>query len=129
VTLGVDAEARWERERTASPVERKQRPLGGVRVLLVEDQWDTRDLMTEILRSAGCEVRATGSVAEAMGALRDFRPDVLVSDIGMPGEDGYALMRPHKRFGSVSRQVPALAVSAAREEDAFGLGRRPRCTS
>jgi len=119
VALGVDAEARWERERTASPVERKQRPLGGVRVLLVEDQWDTRDLMTEILRSAGCEVRATGSVAEAVGALRDFRPDVLVSDIGMPGEDGYALMR-RLRNGTDpwSREVPALAVSAyAREED------------
>ena len=119
VTLGVDAEARWERERAVSPVERKQRPLGSVKVLLVEDQWDTRDLMTEILKSAGCDVRATGSVAAALEALREFRPDVLVSDIGMPGEDGYALMRRLRSAPDAwSRQVPALAVSAyAREED------------
>jgi CheY-like chemotaxis protein len=75
--------------------------------------------MTEILKSAGCDVRATGSVAEALDALREFRPDVLVSDIGMPGEDGYALMRRLRNGPDAwSRQVPALAVSAyAREED------------
>jgi CheY-like chemotaxis protein len=93
--------------------------LRGVRILLVEDQWDSRELMAEILRLAGAEVTATGSAPEAMEALAATRPDVLVSDIGMPGEDGYALLRRLRtsapaRFAS----IPAIAVSAyAREED------------
>ncbi len=93
--------------------------LRGVRVLLVEDQWDSRELMAEILRLAGAEVTAAGSAPEAMEALAAAAPDVLVSDIGMPGEDGYALLRRLRtsaptRFAS----IPAIAVSAyAREED------------
>jgi CheY-like chemotaxis protein len=119
VALGIESDAKWERETVASPLERKVRPLGSVRVLLVEDQWDTRDLMAVILRSAGCEVVAAGSVPEAIEALEGFRPDVLVSDIGMPGEDGYALLRRiRQRPEPWARQLPALAVSAyAREED------------
>jgi CheY-like chemotaxis protein len=119
VALGVEAEARWEREASAPPVERKQRPLGGVKVLLVEDQWDTRDMMAEVLKSAGCDVVATGSVPEALDALAACHPDVLVSDIGMPGEDGYALLRRLRQGADPwARQIPALAVSAyAREED------------
>ncbi|HEY2797403.1 MAG TPA: response regulator [Thermoanaerobaculia bacterium] len=93
--------------------------LKGVRVLLVEDQWDSRELMVEILRLAGADVTAAGSAPEAMEALAAAAPDVLVSDIGMPGEDGYALLRRLRgsapaRFAS----IPAIAVSAyAREED------------
>jgi CheY-like chemotaxis protein len=93
--------------------------LKGVRVLLVEDQWDSRELMAEILKLAGAEVTAVGSAADAMDALAAAAPDVLVSDIGMPGEDGYALLRRIRtsapaRFAS----IPAIAVSAyAREED------------
>jgi CheY-like chemotaxis protein len=119
VALGVDAEAKWERDAALMPFERRLHPLGGVQVLLVEDQWDTRDLMAEILRSAGCDVTATGSVPEALEALEAMRPDVLVSDIGMPGEDGYALLRRiRQRPEPWARQLPALAVSAyAREED------------
>jgi len=85
----------------------------------VEDQWDTRDLMAEILRVAGCEVVATGSVPEALEAMQSFRPDVLVSDIGMPGEDGYAFLRRIRQAPEAwLRALPALAVSAyAREED------------
>jgi CheY-like chemotaxis protein len=93
--------------------------LKGVRALLVEDQWDSRELMAEILRLAGAEVTAVGSAADAMESLASAAPDVLVSDIGMPGEDGYALLRRLRtsapaRFAS----IPAIAVSAyAREED------------
>jgi CheY-like chemotaxis protein len=119
VALGVEAETRRERDASVPAAERRLRALGGVRVLVVEDQWDTRDLMAEILRAAGCEVVATGSVPEALEALASFRPDVLVSDIGMPGEDGYALLRRVRQAPEAwLRRIPALAVSAyAREED------------
>ena len=92
--------------------------LDGIRVLLVEDQWDSRELMAEILRSAGCVVEGAGSVAEALELLADARPDVLVSDIGMPGEDGYSLLRRLRQGDPRYSRIPAIAVSAyAREED------------
>ncbi|HKD17758.1 MAG TPA: ATP-binding protein, partial [Thermoanaerobaculia bacterium] len=72
VALGVETETRREKEASAPAVERKLRRLGGVRVLLVEDQWDTRDLMVEVFRSAGCEVVAAGSVPEALEVLESF---------------------------------------------------------
>src|SRR4029453_17066537 len=76
-------------------------------------------LMVEILKLAGAEVTSAGSAPEAMEALATARPDVLVSDIGMPGEDGYALLR-RIRSSAPERLafIPAIAVSAyAREED------------
>jgi CheY-like chemotaxis protein len=62
--------------------------LAGLRVLVVDDEADTRDLLMFILEQSEAEVRAVGSVPEALKALEQFKPDVLVSDIGMPGEDG-----------------------------------------
>jgi CheY-like chemotaxis protein len=119
VALGVESEVRREKDASAPAVERKPRTLSGIRILLVEDQWDTRDLMAEIFRVAGADVVATGSVPEALEALESFHPDILVSDIGMPGEDGYALLRRIRQSAEEwRRRLPALAVSAyAREED------------
>jgi len=93
--------------------------LAGVRVLVVEDQWDTRDLLAEILGSAGCRVVAVGSAAEAIEAFDASPPDVLLSDIGMPVEDGYSLLRRiRQRRPADGGKVPAIAISAyAREED------------
>jgi CheY-like chemotaxis protein len=93
--------------------------LAGVQVLVVEDQWDTRDLLAEILGSAGCRVVAVGSASEALEAFDTAPPDVLLSDIGMPGEDGYSLLRKIRlRTPSDGGKVPAIAISAyAREED------------
>jgi len=93
--------------------------LAGVRVLVVEDQWDTRDLLAEILGSAGCRVAAVGSAPEAIEAFDALPPDVLLSDIGMPGEDGYSLLRRiRQRPAAQGGAVPAIAISAyAREED------------
>jgi signal transduction histidine kinase len=94
--------------------------LGGLRVLVVEDDADTRDLLQTLLRDEGAEVRATGSVEEALRLLESFRADVLVSDISMPGEDGYAFARK-VRAGEWRRggRVPALALTAhVRPEDA-----------
>ncbi len=118
VALGVERSVRPEPEPRAAAIEREPGSLLGVRVLLVEDQWDSRELMAEILRSAGCDVEATGSAQEALEALPSARPDVLVSDIGMPGEDGYSLLRKIRHGDLRFQSVPAIAVSAyAREED------------
>ncbi|HXM77157.1 MAG TPA: ATP-binding protein, partial [Thermoanaerobaculia bacterium] len=91
----------------------------GVSVLLVEDEPDGRELLVEALRTAGGRVAAAESARAALALFADCPPDVLVSDIGMPEEDGYALIRairalPADRGGA----VPAIAVTAyAREED------------
>lgn len=94
--------------------------LSGLRVLVVEDDADTRDLLQTMLGNEGAEVKMTGSVEEALRVMESFRADVLVSDISMPGEDGYALVRKVRahewRRGS---RVPALALTAhVRPEDA-----------
>jgi CheY-like chemotaxis protein len=88
-------------------------------VLVVDDEADTRELLRAVLTRCGAEVRTAGSAREALAELERFRPEVLISDIGMPGEDGYELIRrvrelPAGRGGD----VPAVALTAyARAED------------
>jgi signal transduction histidine kinase/CheY-like chemotaxis protein len=93
--------------------------LEGARVLLVEDEPDVRELMVIVLERCKVKVTAVGSAAEALLALQREVPDVLVSDIGMPGEDGYALIRKVRELTPErGGKVPALAVTAhARAED------------
>jgi CheY-like chemotaxis protein len=96
-------------ERPALPHERDHSDadvfLGGVRVLLVEDDPDTRDMVAALLCGTGAEV--------AMRILESSPIDVLVSDIGLPGEDGYALMTQARAlFAEKSRVLPALALTA-----------------
>jgi PAS domain S-box-containing protein len=89
--------------------------LAGVRVLVVEDNADARELVTEILALAGARVELASSAEEALARVRDRAPDVLVSDIGLPIEDGYALLERVRRDGCL---VPAIALTAyARAED------------
>ncbi|MBV9126742.1 MAG: response regulator [Verrucomicrobia bacterium] len=91
----------------------------GLRVLVVEDDPDARRLLSRLLRRSGAEVHESVSTAEALALLDELEVDVLVSDIAMPGEDGYSLIRrlrasPQARL----RNLPALALSAfARPED------------
>ncbi|HEX4797221.1 MAG TPA: ATP-binding protein [Humisphaera sp.] len=93
--------------------------LAGVRVLVVDDESDARDLIGHILRRSGAQVSAAASAEEAVQTMPRFHPDVLVSDISMPGEDGYALIRKvrslHEADGG---RIPAVALTAlARKED------------
>jgi len=93
--------------------------LAGVRVLVVEDEADSRIAIERILRHWGAITCTAGSVAEALTAVQAFKPQVLVSDIGMPGRDGYDLIRTLRRDSATSGRLPALALTAyAREEDA-----------
>jgi signal transduction histidine kinase len=95
------------------------RLLDGVRVLVVEDEEDTRELLVRALERSGAEVEAAASVAEAFTLLDRRLPDVLVSDIGMPEEDGYSLIRKLRARGPERGGIlPAAALTAyARSED------------
>jgi PAS domain S-box-containing protein len=93
--------------------------LAGTRVLLVEDDEDARALLRSILEGRGARVTAVASAAEAWAALEGAAHDVLVSDIGMPEEDGYSLVRRlREREARDGGKLPAVALTAyARDED------------
>jgi len=102
-----------ERRRNGAP------ELHGLRVLVVDDEADARQIISAMIKQKGAEVKTCESAHEALLTLEAWRPDVLMSDIGMPGEDGYSLINevrslPAERGG----QTPAAAFTAyAREED------------
>jgi signal transduction histidine kinase/CheY-like chemotaxis protein len=93
--------------------------LDGLKVLVVDDEADTRELLSVVLKRCGAEVLTASSAVEARDLLELSKPDVLVSDIGMPGEDGYEMIRkirslPLEKGG----KIPAVALTAyARTED------------
>ncbi|MGE5788241.1 MAG: ATP-binding protein, partial [Myxococcales bacterium] len=93
--------------------------LAQIRVLVVDDEPDARELILTVLTQAGATVRVAGSVSEAWSIFREFLPDILVSDIGMPDEDGYSLMRKIRGLpAEMGGNTPALALTAlARDED------------
>jgi PAS domain S-box-containing protein len=92
--------------------------LSNLQILVVEDDPDARDFLTTVLEQGGARVNPVASVREAMVALEKFEPDVLVSDIGMPGEDGYALIDQVKVLeAEQERQIPAIALTAYATED------------
>lgn len=87
--------------------------LKGKRVLVVDDEVDARDFYTTVLEDCGASVTAVASVSDALEALRRQRPDVLLSDIGMPIEDGYALIRQVRALESEQGgRLPAIALTA-----------------
>ena len=92
--------------------------LNGVHILIVEDDTDSRNVLAVLLQKLGALVEAVASAREACERVAQRRPDVMVSDIGMPDEDGYALIRRVREMGG-ERKLPAIALSAyARQQDA-----------
>ncbi|QLE50190.1 PAS domain S-box protein [Nostoc sp. C057] len=93
--------------------------LDDLRVLIVDDEADARHLLTTILGQYGAQVIAAASACEALLALQQFRPHILVSDIGMPQQDGYALIRQVRALPTdQGGRIPAVALTAyARAED------------
>jgi CheY-like chemotaxis protein len=85
----------------------------------VDDEDDARALFLATLQARGASVVTSDSVARALQVFEDFRPDVLVADIGMPGEDGYSLIRKVRSLPEeLGGAVPAVAVTAyARQKD------------
>lgn len=101
-----------------APYEVRGITLKGVNVLIVEDEPDSREVLRHLLVSSGAEVSIATSAAEAITLLETVRPDVLVSDIGLPDEDGYALIRKVRMLGDGVGNVRAVALTAfARAED------------
>ena len=78
--------------------------LAGVRVLVVEDDAKARELLVKVLRAAGAEAYAVSDPAQALSALEDWHPDVLLSDTRLPGHDGYVLLRARP---AAQRALPA----------------------
>jgi len=93
--------------------------LTGLQILVVDDDTDTREFLVTALTEYGANVTAAASANEALKALERLKPDVLVSDIGMPAEDGYVLIRRVRNLESKQpRDIPAVALTAyARESD------------
>jgi signal transduction histidine kinase/DNA-binding response OmpR family regulator len=92
--------------------------LKDLRILVVDDEADSRDLVTAILTRCGSKVKCCQSAAEALKTFREWKPDVLVSDIGMPQEDGYALIKKLRKLRlKLARQIPAVALTAYATDD------------
>jgi PAS domain S-box-containing protein len=93
--------------------------LDELRVLVVDDEADTRELLKVALSQCGAQVTLAGSVKEALAAIEGARPQVLISDIGMAGEDGYELIRQVRALPAAQGgKIPAIALTAyARTED------------
>src|SRR5262252_7641692 len=117
--------------RAVSPVESRDNAAGGIlapinppslsgaRALFVDDEAEARELIAMMLAERGAEVRTAVSATEALAACDEWRPDILISDIGMPGEDGYTLMKKLRaREKLLGGHIPAIALTAyARRED------------
>jgi len=114
----LGAESSLPPEASAEPV-----TLKGVAILIVDDETDARELLVAMLEEYGARVRSADSAAAALAILDAtgdvFMPDVLVSDVGMPGTDGFALVREIRaRPSERVRTLPAIAVTAyANPED------------
>jgi PAS domain S-box-containing protein len=116
--------------RTAGEAERRQPTAGlaangrdlqrldGLRILLVDDEPDSNEAVGNLLTTCGADVRAAGSAAHARDILAGWRADVLVSDVSMPGEDGYAFISSLRAKEVEVAQIPAVALTvyASRED-------------
>jgi PAS domain S-box-containing protein len=116
--LSAEPLGRWIAGRRGG-TELRRVDLSGVRVLIVDDDADTLDVLKLALGQHGASVQVAASVAEAWTSLASAAPDVVVSDISMPGEDGFDLVRRMRAGHGRLASLPAIALSAfARPEDA-----------
>jgi CheY-like chemotaxis protein len=106
---------------TIAPAAERPLPVGldGIRVLVVDDEPDARELVAYVLETCGMHVQAAGAVSEALAKLEGFTPNVIVSDIGMPNQDGYMLIRAIRALSDpAQKDIPAIALTAfALDED------------
>ena len=115
VTLPLlSAAVTGERSTTAAETKLDRGLLSGVRVLVVDDQRDERTMLSTVLRQCGAETVEASSATEALDILARARPDVLVCDIAMPGEDGCSFIQ--KVRGQRANSIPAVALTAQASE-------------
>lgn len=117
-TFTVELPAMSDTRRVGAPAAVKELELPslhGLAVLVIDDQKETRDIVAAILRRGGAIVAGVESVADAFAAMRERRPDVVICDIAMPGEDGYDFVRRLRESGE---RLPVIALTAfGRPED------------
>lgn len=105
-------------DRVADPPGSETPSLAGLSVLVVEDDFDGREVISTALASSGALVRSAGSSSEALALVRQWTPDVLVSDIGLPDEDGYVLVRKiRSHTNTTPSMLPAIALTAYAADD------------
>jgi CheY-like chemotaxis protein len=103
-------------ERRADAGARKAKPLKGISVLVVDDSPDELTVLDALLSGAGAEVTAVTKVEDALRALQAARPRILVSDLMIPGHDGFTLIRRIRRMDKEDGgDLPALAISGMDE--------------
>jgi signal transduction histidine kinase/DNA-binding response OmpR family regulator len=125
VSLPLASDASAKKTETAAAAEQGNglpaafsKLLEGLRILVVDDEADSRDLVTAILTRCGGEVRCCETATEALETFRAWKPDLLVSDIGMPHEDGYSLIRKLRKLRlKLAREIPAIALTAYATDD------------
>jgi CheY-like chemotaxis protein len=86
--------------------------VAAIRILVVDDDDDTRAFLARILTEHGAQVATADSVTEALRLIEDSPPQVLISDLGMPGRDGYDLIRAVRTGGRCAAALPAIALTA-----------------
>lgn len=93
--------------------------MDGLRVLVVDDNLDSCVWMTCLLELYGIEVHSTFTVHQALAAFVELRPDLVISDIALPGEDGYSLLRQIRQIEDrLDKSTPVIAVTALEELEA-----------
>ncbi len=107
----ADFAANGNSGKSAAPIE-TSKPTEGIHILLVEDNDDSREMLSVLFAQANLQITAVASAAEALAELERIKPDILISDIGMPDEDGYALIRKVRQFApEKGGQIPAIALT------------------
>jgi CheY-like chemotaxis protein len=92
--------------------------LDGVRVLLVDDDVDARQMLNRVLQNCGAITLDADSMSQALSSIQTFDPDILLSDLGMPEHDGYELIRRIRGMGPPANELPAIALTGfARPDD------------
>jgi CheY-like chemotaxis protein len=111
-TVRLPLVAAAEDEEAVATVRARLVSLTGLRLLVVEDQQDERDMLAEMLAGAGAMVLTAATAPQALGILEDEHVDLLISDISLPEVDGYELIRRVRASGRSGRDLPAVAVTA-----------------
>jgi signal transduction histidine kinase/DNA-binding response OmpR family regulator len=115
---GMDRVTEVNEGSVAAPSDTVLRRVDGIRVLIVDDDIDAREMLAFALGMQGARVATSASANEAFDAISAERPDILLTDINMPGEDGYSLIRKLRASTDPSSEIPAIALTAlARSED------------
>ena len=104
-------DSRWKQKDHVLDGDVQPSLLRGLKVLAVDDQQDTRDLITLALIRFGADVQASDSAAAALKTIAEWQPHVIVSDIGLPEMDGYDFMRALRKIEDNGQRIPAIALT------------------